>query len=76
MRVTVSKKGQITVPKRLRERLDIRAGDDLEISEEGGRLVLSKARTTDPVDNVYGVLGPQPGTDETIKALRSTPDAV
>ncbi len=45
---TVSEKGQITVPKPLRERLGIRPGDQLEILEEGGRLVLDEDHSRGP----------------------------
>jgi antitoxin PrlF len=73
---TVSEKGQITVPKRLRERLGIRAGDRLELTEEEGRLVARKALSDDPVAASYGILDSEQTTDETIRALRGAPDAV
>jgi antitoxin PrlF len=76
MRSTVSEKGQITVPKRLRERLGIRAGDQLDLTEEDGRLILRKAITSDPVAAAYGILDTREPTDERIRALRGTPDAV
>ena len=56
MRTVVSEKGQITVPKPLRERLGIRAGDQLEVTEDHGHLVLTKASDQDPVQAVYGIL--------------------
>ena len=40
MRVTT--KGQVTVPKELRERHGITAGSDVDFIEEGGRVVLVK----------------------------------
>ena len=40
--VTVSSKGQISIPKRTRERLGIREGTRLRVHEEGSRLVLEK----------------------------------
>jgi antitoxin PrlF len=72
---TVSEKGQITVPKRLRERLGIHPGDRLELVEDAGRLVLTKAVPggDDPVEAVYGILSLDSSTDETISALRGDP---
>lgn len=72
----VSEKGQITVPKPLRERLGIRAGDQLDVSEENGRLILRKAMSNDPVAAVYGILSDRESTDDRILALRGEPDAV
>ena len=43
MQTRVSTKGQIVLPGPLRRRLDIRAGDPLEISVEKGRIVLTQA---------------------------------
>ena len=43
MRTKVSTKGQIVLPGPLRRRLDIRAGDSLDISVEKDRIVLTQA---------------------------------
>ena len=42
MNATVSEKGQITIPKPLRDRLGIRPGEILDVREEAGRLVATK----------------------------------
>ncbi|MCW3017714.1 MAG: transcriptional regulator, AbrB family [Solirubrobacterales bacterium] len=76
MKATVSEKGQVTVPKPLRESLDIRPGDELEFSEEGGRLIASKALRGDPVASVYGILKAPRSTDDLIREIRGEPDAV
>jgi antitoxin PrlF len=76
MKVTVSEKGQVTVPKPLRDRLDIRPGDQLDFTEDAGRLVVSKAFRGDPIASVYGVLKTPRNTDELIRELRGEPDAV
>lgn len=76
MHSVISEKGQITVPKRLRDRLGIRAGDRLEFSEERGHIVVSKAAGQDPVSAVYGILGQGRPTDEVIQELRGEADAV
>lgn len=39
----VSAKGQITVPKVIRERLDLREGDRVAFIEERGKVILTKA---------------------------------
>jgi AbrB family looped-hinge helix DNA binding protein len=70
MKAKVSDKGQVTVPKALRERLDIRPGDELDFTEEGGRLVVLKTSPLDPVASVYGSLELGRSTDEIIGELR------
>jgi antitoxin PrlF len=76
MRTKISEKGQITVPKLLRDRLGIRAGDELDVVDDGGRLVLSKAIPDDPVAAVYGILDTGRSTDEIIEELRGPVDGV
>jgi AbrB family looped-hinge helix DNA binding protein len=41
-RRTVGKRGQVTIPKELRERFGIRGGDDVVIHEEAGKLVIER----------------------------------
>ena len=74
MKATVSEKGQVTVPKPLRERLDIRPGDQLDFTEEAGRLVALKSTRQDPVDAVYGSVELGRSTDEIIRELRGDAD--
>ena len=73
---TISEKGQITVPKPLRERLGIRPGDRLEFVEERGHILVSKTTTQDPVQDVFGILSLGENTDDTLRALRGDPDVV
>lgn len=76
MRSTVTEKGQVTIPKPIRERLGIRPGQVLEFAEHpGGGVVARKAATRSPVDDLYGVLRVPGGTDELIDRLRGEPDA-
>src|ERR1700692_2480978 len=74
MHSKVSEKGQVTVPKPLRDRLDIRPGDELDFSEEDGRLVALKLTRQDPVDAVYGSVDLGRSTDEIIRELRGDDD--
>ena len=70
MKAIVSEKGQITIPKALRIRLGIRAGQVLEVQEERGRLVMSKQKSRDAIDELYGILKLGRSTDEFIDELR------
>jgi AbrB family looped-hinge helix DNA binding protein len=76
MKSVVSEKGQVTIPKSLRDRLGIRPGQVLEFQAERGRLVARKVTAEDPVDAVYGILEEAGSTDEVIARLRGEPDAV
>jgi antitoxin PrlF len=70
MKSVVSEKGQVTIPKRLRERLGIRPGVVLDFQEEDGRLVARKTAPVDPVDAVYGIVDIGRPTDDLIEDLR------
>ena len=66
----VQDRGQVTIPKSLRDRLGIRPGVVLDFREEGGRLVAEKVESLDPVDQIYGLVGTGRHTDEIMKELR------
>lgn len=75
-RATVSEKGQVTIPKRLRDRLGIRPGQVLDFHEERGRLVAIKAAARDPVSDVYGAVTLDAPTNELLRRLRGDADTV
>ncbi len=70
MKATVSEKGQVTIPKRLRERLGIRPGELLDFEEEAGRLVARKMGSHDAVAEVYGSLKLSGSVDAFVQSLR------
>ncbi|HCF57558.1 MAG TPA: hypothetical protein DFS52_06145 [Myxococcales bacterium] len=74
MKSLVSKQGQVTIPKELREKLGIRPGAVLEFFEENGRLVATPA-AKDPVEEVYGILQLGRSTDEYLEEVRGPVDA-
>jgi AbrB family looped-hinge helix DNA binding protein len=74
MKATVSEKGQVTIPKALRERLGIRTGQVLDFREDRGRLVATKITPEDPVESVYGILDLGRPTDEVVAGLRGDVD--
>jgi AbrB family looped-hinge helix DNA binding protein len=70
----VSEKGQVTIPKRLRDRLGIRPGQVLDFREERGKLVASKASVTSLAQEVFGILELDRPTDEVMDELRGAAD--
>ena len=69
MKAVVAERGQVTIPKPLRDKLGIRPGTELEFAAKNGTLVARKAET-DPVSRVFGCLGGTVDTDKFIRALR------
>ncbi len=49
----VGKRGQVTLPKTLREEFDISGGDEVEIREESGKIVIEKPVTRDELAAGY-----------------------
>ncbi len=64
----VGEKGQVTIPKRLRDDLGIEPGTTLEFAEESGRIVMRKA----PGGGIRSLLGilPQTDVDALLSAMR------
>lgn len=70
MKAVVSQKGQVTIPKPLRQRLGIKSGQVLEFKEEKGKLIATKIGVEDPVASVTGILRNRLTTDEMMTILR------
>ena len=54
MNAILSEKGQITIPKALRDSLGLTSGMEIEFTEEDGRLVGRKLVRSDPVSQWKG----------------------
>lgn len=68
MKATLAERGQVTIPKAIRDRLGLTAGSVLDFELEGGRLVARKV-VDDPVEELRGCLAQQ-STDAFLKSLR------
>ena len=68
----VTSKGQITIPRKVREKLGIHPGEEVGFEEKEGMVVMKKALTVSPFDKWTGMLRHQKGkkTDEIIRGLR------
>ena len=73
MKARVAERGQVTIPKVLRERLGIRPGTVLEFKEDQGKLIAVKAAAMDTIDQIYGKLGSGRRTDDVLRELRDNP---
>ena len=70
MTTTVSSKGQVTIPKELRDRLGIEPGTLLEFEAEQGRLVARKVRPSDPSAKWAGAFADGRRSDDLLTSLR------
>jgi len=72
VKTRITSKGQVTVPKNVRERLGLRAGDELEFTEEDGVFRLRKRIDPDVFKKYRGYLKDLAGqnSDELIQEIR------
>jgi antitoxin PrlF len=72
MKAIVSEKGQVTIPKGIRDKLGLRPGTVLEFEAIEGKLVAMKKDTTDPfaVWLGRGKIPGNLGTDDYLKMVR------
>lgn len=70
---TVAERGQVTIPKALRDRLGIKPSTVLEFSVKKGVLTAAKAARKDPVAEVTGCLKTGRSTDDWMTELRGPP---
>lgn len=70
MKATVGERGQVTIPKAIRDRLGLTAGMVLEIREENGVIMAEKFSTEDPITKAWGCLKLDKSTDEILADLR------
>lgn len=65
----VTAKGQVTIPKEIREKLGIHPGDDVEFEERDGTVILKKD-TDNPFERWRGVAETDQSVDERMGELR------
>lgn len=70
MKAIVSEKGQITIPKVLRECLGLGPGQVFDFRERKGRLIAEKLPLQDTVSSVYGILRLGRRMDTLMRELR------
>lgn len=70
--MTLTSKGQVTIPKSLRDKYGLDENTEIGFEDEGGAIrIVKKGGARSPVDSVYGILGQKKKcTDAAIKKLR------
>jgi len=70
--MTITSKGQVTIPKHLREKYGLNEHTEIEFIDEGSTIrIVKKGTSRTVVDSVYGILGQTNAhTDQLIKKLR------
>jgi AbrB family looped-hinge helix DNA binding protein len=63
MNVTIDKAGRLVVPKEIRDRMGLRAGDELEIEEFNGKIEISKPMRERKLVEINGLLTLEPDPD-------------
>jgi AbrB family looped-hinge helix DNA binding protein len=76
MTSTISSKGQVTVPKGVRDRLGLRPGTTVEFElTDKGAFLRKGHKGVRPVDRVRGILERRARTDDVIDDMRGTAPA-
>lgn len=73
----ITSKGQVTIPKKVRERLGVQPGEAIGFEEKEGVMVVSKAVRKSPFDKWMGRLGRLKGrrSDDIVKEARGRDDS-
>ena len=68
----VTSKGQVTIPKKVMDRLGVHPGEDVGFEEKEGVIVITKAVTKSPFDKWVGKLAKLEGqkSDDLVRQLR------
>ena len=66
----VTTKGQVTIPKEIRDRLGIEAGDEIEFEKSDDGYVLRKSTDENPFEKWRGVADTDKTVEERMKELR------
>jgi antitoxin PrlF len=74
MKATMGERGQITIPKDVRDRLHLRPGQRLEVSEERGRVILVKALDDAALQRAFGTLRLPGSVDDIVDEMRGPAD--
>ena len=70
MKAKITSKGQLTLPKPLRDKLGLKTGDHIVIRETSEGYILEKELDTERFNNYVGYLNQENDSDKVIEELR------
>jgi AbrB family looped-hinge helix DNA binding protein len=70
MNAVVAERGQVTIPKKIRDRLGLTPHTIVDFTEDKGRIIVTKVIGRDAVSRVQGCLRLGRKTDDIVRALR------
>ncbi len=72
MAVKITSKGQVTIPKQVRDKLGLRPGDEIQFVEQGGEYRVQKVLHGNPFEKYRGYLKGLAGRDpdDVVRELR------
>jgi len=68
--IKVTSKGQVTIPKKLREDMGLKPGDYIEIKEEKAGYLINKKVDKEKIEKYVGILNKDKSSDDIVKELR------
>ncbi len=74
-KVKVTSKGQITIPKKLRDKMGIICGDYLNVRETKEGYVIEKQIDVEKIKKYVGILNKKDRSDKIVKELRGNGDS-
>ena len=73
--IKVTRKGQVTIPRKIRELLDIRPGTSVKFKVVEGKCVIEKEISLNNINKWISYLGTKRKTDNLIKEIREEIDS-
>jgi len=74
MKAILSEKGQVTIPKDIRDRLGLKNGQVLDFVVDNSEIRVRKVAPIDAAESVYGILKGKRSSDQIIRDLRGIAD--
>ena len=70
LQAKIAERGQVTIPKALRETLGLKPGSLLIFTAYHGKLIITKVEAKEPLAKYYGCIKTDKSTDQIMRELR------